>query len=233
MIDIYLVTNKVNGKKYVGQSVNGRETRWAGHRAAAKLGVKNPLYNAMRCYGEENFTLELIEEVLTPIEANEREDFWIAHHKTLDRQFGYNLMTGGSLERVYGEETLQKMREAKLGKPVGPFTEEHRVRMSEGVKRAYAEGKMPSRKGVPRSPEVKEKIRQTLKARYAKEGYPEKRREKIRSSVNDYFSSQESRDRQSLTMKEFYAENPDRKGIPLGSKRDTETKKLIKEPIAA
>ena len=53
---IYKITNTVNGKIYVGQTVRTLEERKWQHINTAKNGHKNHLYNAMRKYGIENLT---------------------------------------------------------------------------------------------------------------------------------------------------------------------------------
>lgn len=63
---IYKITNQINGKIYIGQSCN-IEQRWNQHIATAKNDnhyghCRTLLYPAMRKYGIENFTMEIIEE---------------------------------------------------------------------------------------------------------------------------------------------------------------------------
>jgi group I intron endonuclease len=67
---IYLITNTVNGKKYVGQHCGTTDSRWKQHLAAAlKLEDPKPLYSAFRKYGVDNFTYEVLETL--PKDANE------------------------------------------------------------------------------------------------------------------------------------------------------------------
>lgn len=94
MIGIYKITNTINNKCYIGQSVN-IEHRWIEHKSAARnYSQKNSsaLYNAINKYGIENFKFEIIEE--TSIEKlDEREKYWIQYYDTY--YHGYNLTTGG------------------------------------------------------------------------------------------------------------------------------------------
>ena len=72
MIGIYKITNQVNGKVYIGQSVKIK-SRWAQHKREVNSGNSNTLlYNAMRKHGIENFTFEVIEEC-SQKQLNERE----------------------------------------------------------------------------------------------------------------------------------------------------------------
>ena len=48
---VYLITNTVNGKVYVGQTINGLSKRWKGHKNDVRKGSQNPLHRAIRCTG--------------------------------------------------------------------------------------------------------------------------------------------------------------------------------------
>lgn len=62
MIGIYKITNTVNNKKYIGQSINIID-RWREHRQRASNGTEY-LYQAIRKYGIQNFVFEVLEECL-------------------------------------------------------------------------------------------------------------------------------------------------------------------------
>ena len=53
---VYLITNTVNGKVYVGQTINGLSKRWKGHKNDVRNGSQNPLHRAIRKYGERDGT---------------------------------------------------------------------------------------------------------------------------------------------------------------------------------
>lgn len=97
-IGIYVITNKINNKQYVGQSTN-LSRRWSDHRSKSRHPRKpdeyrNLLYIAIREYGLENFSFEILEECDVE-ELNEREIFWIKKLNTyID---GYNNTPGGNL----------------------------------------------------------------------------------------------------------------------------------------
>lgn len=95
MIGIYKITNKINGKCYVGQSIN-IEKRWKEHKKDAfwKNGpeYEYPLYRAIRKYGLENFLFEVIEEC-DAVDLNKKEIFYILKYQAyID---GYNQNEGG------------------------------------------------------------------------------------------------------------------------------------------
>lgn len=99
---IYVITNKINGKKYVGQSVDIAR-RYSEHLRSAqpeKYSLKNirdsktPIHLAMQKYGIENFTLEIL-ELCNKQELNEKEKFWIQNLETNHKDKGYNITSGG------------------------------------------------------------------------------------------------------------------------------------------
>ena len=105
---IYTITNNINNKKYVGLSKNCYK-RWYDHKEAAKRPKKPyqfrvPIYNAMRKYGINNFSFDIIEEC--PIDKlKEREVYWIEKLDTYNN--GYNATKGGDLPEGHvlkGEE---------------------------------------------------------------------------------------------------------------------------------
>lgn len=90
---IYKVTNKVNGKSYIGQTRYTLEFRWRQH-----LHKKDNVYfhNAIKKYGAENFSVEVLEECDVD-KLNSREIFYIAKYNTFEN--GYNLTLGGDGNR--------------------------------------------------------------------------------------------------------------------------------------
>lgn len=91
---IYKLTNKINGKIYVGKTMLTPEERFLQHcRDARKRKCeKRPLYLAMNKYGTENFELTIIEECSDNI-VNEREVYWIEKYQSFKN--GYNATKGG------------------------------------------------------------------------------------------------------------------------------------------
>lgn len=97
MCGIYRIVNKVNNKIYVGQSI-AIEKRLNKHKSSAyNLNDKSyeyPLYRAIRKYGIDNFSFELLEECEV-YELNEKERFWICFYHSDDSSYGYNQTSGG------------------------------------------------------------------------------------------------------------------------------------------
>ena len=102
MFSVYVLQNTANNKIYVGFSANP-EQRWISERSVAFLSkhaeYNNPLYRAIRKYGWDAFTKQIIEEWPTKEEALEAECFWIEFFRSNTKIFGpacgYNLTPGG------------------------------------------------------------------------------------------------------------------------------------------
>ena len=97
MIGIYKITNKVNDKCYVGQSID-IDRRFKEHRSGLNKKVgHNPYFqNAWDKYGEDNFEFEILEEVKDTNLLDEREIYYISFYKSNDRDYGYNATPGGN-----------------------------------------------------------------------------------------------------------------------------------------
>lgn len=92
---VYLVTNKANGKVYVGQTQVSLSRRWVQHVSASKKGSSYALHRAIRKYGKDNFTISLLQEVrgvYSDLLAS--EILQIAAHNCISPN-GYNLSQGG------------------------------------------------------------------------------------------------------------------------------------------
>lgn len=90
---IYKIVNQINGKIYVGQTICNIKKRFREHKHAS-LNQNTYLYNAMRKYGVENFSIMVIDCVNSLDELNEKEIYWIKklNSKTPN---GYNILDGG------------------------------------------------------------------------------------------------------------------------------------------
>ena len=91
---IYLITNNVNGNKYVGKTELSIEERWGQHIKDSKKEKCEirPLYRAIRKYGVENFSIKEIDTGQGE-ELNNKEQYWIQHYDTYKN--GYNATLGG------------------------------------------------------------------------------------------------------------------------------------------
>ena len=122
---VYLATNEMNGKQYVGQTIFTLEERWKKHLYSVESESKYYFHRAIRKYGEENFSLSILQVCETKEEMDFVEIFYIAFLNTKAPK-GYNATDGGEgqLGRKLSEEAIQKMRKAFTGRP-NPKNSEH------------------------------------------------------------------------------------------------------------
>lgn len=157
---IYKITNIQNGKIYVGQTIQSFKSRMNEHKKKMRNGANFPLYNAMRKYGIDNFTFEVISSAASQEELNEKEIFWINYFNS-EYPNGYNLTSGGAgtLNYHHTECDIEKMRALKAGAYDGdknPFYGKHHT--PEQIEKWKRE-----RKGRKLSEEWKQNISKTRK----------------------------------------------------------------------
>lgn len=142
---IYKITNKVNGKVYIGQTIQTLKARWSSH-CTDKKGYCRLLHNAILKYGRENFTVEQIDVALDRDELDKKEIYWINFYDSINHKKGYNLLGGGNKNHSVSEETRKLL--SKSGK--GRKCPEHLKKLLSSLK-----------KGVKRPLSVVEKMRNT------------------------------------------------------------------------
>lgn len=138
MYKIYLIVNLLNHKKYVGITKFSIEERFSQHTKKGFL-----LTEAIQKYGEQKFSIELIEEVESAERAYELEIFYIKEYNTKAPN-GYNLTDGG--DRIagwqptneYRQECSERVKQLHKNQKIGMYgkthTEETKQKMSESLK---------------------------------------------------------------------------------------------------
>lgn len=109
---VYLITNIINGKQYVGQTIQVLERRWNFHMSKNSRCLA--LKAAIEKYGKENFKVKEVYRALSLEELNKKEQEFIADLNTLAPN-GYNLTTGGD-RPVFSKESIEKMSKSAKGR---------------------------------------------------------------------------------------------------------------------
>ena len=86
---VYKITNKLDGKPYIGQTCGTPQERFLEHKRA-----NSPIGKAIRQFGVENFTIEIVDECETAEQARELEKFFIIEYDSMTPN-GYNQVGGG------------------------------------------------------------------------------------------------------------------------------------------
>lgn len=171
---VYIHTNKINGKKYIGITCQNPKSRWGknGHGYIKQ----SYFYNAIQKYGWDNFEHEILLENINYENACQMEKELIKKYNTNNRDFGYNRALGGDVNYGYtftmSEETKEKMSKSKKGIK---FTEEHKKRIGEG------------NRGRQLSVETRNKIRRSKEGRCSGKDNPNYGNHKLAGENNPMY----------------------------------------------
>lgn len=108
MTGVYKIENKINGKIYIGQSIN-IERRWSEHCRKSK---KSLISKAISEFGKQNFSFQILEECQKE-ELDEKESFYILKFNSVV-PYGYNVREDnnsiyGSIYNFYDKEVLSSI----------------------------------------------------------------------------------------------------------------------------
>jgi group I intron endonuclease len=112
---LYRITNQLNNKIYIGQSISP-DKRWKKHQAYANQ--DNPpqyISRAMKKYGIENFIFEIISTCRTSEDADEIEKQLITQYDSRNKDKGYNIAVGGNAKPWLSESWRKAMRDKTSG----------------------------------------------------------------------------------------------------------------------
>ena len=159
-----------NGKVYIGITSTSLNRRWG---YGSNYHNNEYFSRAIRKYGWENFTHDVLYTDLTAEEAELKERELIAFYHSTDPNRGYNLTTGGEKGKRHHPSSIQKMREKKIGKYVGkknPSYGTHpseltRRRISEALKGRFSGERNPNY-GKPMSDRQKKLISDSRKGKH-------------------------------------------------------------------
>jgi len=108
MFEIYVITNRLNDKRYVGQTCQGIARRWNQHQRDAAKGTDQYLYRAMRKDGLENFYIQTVDTTESSEDAAYLEWMWISALKANNPDSGYVMTEGGDGRRGLSPEVRAK-----------------------------------------------------------------------------------------------------------------------------
>lgn len=144
---IYKITNRVNGKVYIGQTTQPLVKRWMVH--CCKGSACPYIHRAIQKYGKENFTVEQIDVACDRDELDKKEQYWIDFYDSMNPEKGYNLTSGGDHPKM-SEETRKKISEAKKGEKNHIYGKHHSIETRKKMSAAH--------KGKRKSEEMRKKI---------------------------------------------------------------------------
>ena len=113
-IGIYMLRNEIDGKIYIGQSTN-LEKRNKQHKNALlnNRHFNEHLQKAYNKYG--NVFKFIIIELCSEEELDDKELYWINKFNSLNKKYGYNILSGGKQFKCHSQESKNKIRNANQG----------------------------------------------------------------------------------------------------------------------
>ncbi len=149
VLGIYMFINQVNGKRYIGQSKDIYQ-RWYGHHEQAR-GKGMVFHLAIDKHGWDAFEWEAIERMprATTQQLLEREQYWILHYRTNEKEHGYNrdMPLDCPRRRERAQRNLEKINAEGLNRGAPPASSLTRLRQSQ------------RKKGIRRTEKEKEHLR--------------------------------------------------------------------------
>jgi group I intron endonuclease len=187
---IYIITNRIAGKSYVGITKNMRK-RWIQHCSHARRtnGPNFKLYEAMRQFGLENFSMVEINRASSLDEAKNLETSYIQLFDTMNPEHGYNGNSGGQGHEI-SEETRRKLSEANSGEKNPHFGKKGPLSPSFGLKRTAETRQLQS-----------QRKKDLIAAGWKPKPLPAESRERIRLASVGLKRSKESRRKMSESAK--------------------------------
>lgn len=135
---IYKIVNTVNGKLYIGSTVDLYKRWIRGHRCHLRRNIHRNRYlqRAWNKYEEKSFTFVVMEKISNKKLLIQREQHWMDLHKSYERLRGYNLSptAQSNLGIKFSEETRQKLSEAHRGKNNPMFGRKHNEETKEKIR---------------------------------------------------------------------------------------------------
>lgn len=109
---IYKITNTLNNKVYIGQTVQKNpKMRWYAHLADARRGKKSYLLDSIRKYGQDSFVWEVIDDAVSIEDLNRKEDYWLNYYRDQGIAVYNNREAGGN--KRHSPESIERMRVAQ------------------------------------------------------------------------------------------------------------------------
>lgn len=151
-----------NGKRYIGITRTTTKRRWGNGENYKTCPL---VYHAIKKYGWENVSHEILEEVCTIEDAEEKERYYIRHFDTQNPSHGYNVLPGGDVsENCATDEMREKLGNGWRGKH---RSDEEKKKISQGVKQTFSRSESNGHFGIKASEETKAKMSKTHAERWS------------------------------------------------------------------
>lgn len=220
-VNIYKISNTVDGKIYIGQTVQKIRNRWNRHVLDAFKGSELYLSRAIAKHGKDAFTIDKIAEGVDEIWGNYLETLYILIYDSTNPEVGYNLTLGGE-GGLHLPETKIKIGEASKKWWSDPNNKRKASESRKGLlvgERNPMFGKHPE--GTPHTEETKQFLREQKLAAYSDPEY--------KAMMSEANTGKHHTEEGKANISKGLLGNQYRKGIP----HDAETKARIAASLKA
>lgn len=112
MAFVYMITNRINEKNYIGATKTSVKVRFRKHKSTSRnindRHYSKPLYQDMRKYGIDAFEVTVLEECGIE-EMSQKESYYIEKYNSIHN--GYNIALGGAGKPLWNDETINRWKE--------------------------------------------------------------------------------------------------------------------------
>ncbi len=136
---IYVITNNINSKQYVGLTTRPIKERFQEH---CRSNRKTTISKAIQKYGKDNFTIEEIDSCENITDLRKKEALWILHKNTYLK--GYNETLGGEDQPMFHESIRKKCSDRQMGKNNSFYNKTH----SEELKEKWSKNRRGEKHGM-------------------------------------------------------------------------------------
>lgn len=228
---IYEIVNKLNNKRYIGNTMQDFKVRWSQHKSLLNKNKHHSehLQFSWNKHGTDNFEFKIVEVLKTKEECVQREQYYIDFYNSYNAEFGYNMCptAGSPAGRKLSEEHKHKIGLASKGKTI---SEEQKLaiskankgkRMPEHVRQKLAEANL----NKVFSEEQRKRISEATKGE-KNPFYGKKHTEETIKKLRDINLGRKHTEETLLKMKNRYIDKPSpNKGKPMKE----ETKKKLSQ----
>jgi group I intron endonuclease len=199
---IYLIENLVNGKKYVGQSIQKDiNKRWNTHKQVNKHSIGTCLFNAYKKYGIDNFKFKLL-CICFDEDTDKYEEDYINKYQTLYLN-GYNMIEGGKSRKF--TPILRQILSEKLRGENHPMFGKHLKEETKQKLREKTGGKNNANYGKKLTNEEKAHLSRLAKERFKNNNYQHNSqvKEKISKSLFNYYRDDNIQNKNNIKVEQY------------------------------
>jgi group I intron endonuclease len=200
---VYLLTNTVSKKVYVGQTTKSLMARWGQHVRAAKTHSPAPVHRAIRKHQAVAFKVEILEQCPDQNILNQAEARWIAFYQSDRLISGYNCTSGGDVAYTFTTDAKKRISVTQRRRLADPCVRQAMSDLSRAQWQDPSFRKLKSEQASTQwaTPSMRRILSDKQRAYFA--AHPE-----AKNTLSNYNKSPAGREAKSKSRKAFFKANP-------------------------